>query len=264
MGDLERMFGDLFKKNDSGKHWHEGAFGDIIGGIPVIGDMLNTHVTRETNKTNFDLEKENLDYQKDLQTQIFAREDNAHQREVADLKAAGLNPILAAGGSGSGAGAPIHTTAPQRQPALGDGGDAMEKVASLIMSAITMGKNFAVQDADIALKGTQAYSNSLENKMKELDLKYMQDKGISRLNSQLEKTGNFLYHSGMDWIKEQVEYGKKMFGNVGAGETAPSRSFIYQFYRNKGFSRSEANRMAKDGVFMSDEILKEWRKLKQK
>lgn len=65
---------------------------------------------------NFNLQSDNLDYQKALQERIFAREDTALQRYVSDLKAAGLNPQLAAGSSGSNAGSVVSTTAPQKDP----------------------------------------------------------------------------------------------------------------------------------------------------
>jgi hypothetical protein len=65
-------------------------------------------------KQNFDFAQEKLNYDKQLQQTMFNREDNSIQRRVADMKAAGINPVLAAG-SGAGAGAVVSTTAPYRE-----------------------------------------------------------------------------------------------------------------------------------------------------
>lgn len=61
---------------------------------------------------NYSAQIQNLDYQKNLQKQIFQREDNAVSRRAADLKNAGLSKTLAAGDA-AGAGTAINTSAPQ-------------------------------------------------------------------------------------------------------------------------------------------------------
>lgn len=91
------------------------ALAPVIGaGISAAGGLissfLNNKSQKERDERNLEFQKENQDYQRALQQQIFEREDTAHQREVSDLRAAGLNPLLSTG-SGAGAGSVVPTEA---------------------------------------------------------------------------------------------------------------------------------------------------------
>ena len=85
--------------------------------LAAQAQMLGVQDAIKTNDLNYQLQKENLAYQKSLQDTIFKREDTAVARRMADLKNAGLSATLAAG-SAANAGQAISTKAPEKQSNL--------------------------------------------------------------------------------------------------------------------------------------------------
>lgn len=94
--------------------WIGGAAGATTG---LIGSILGYKATEKTNESNEAINQRNLDYNRAMTQAQWERDDTAHQREVADLLAAGLSPLAATGGApnGSPLGAPnpIAMQAPQ-------------------------------------------------------------------------------------------------------------------------------------------------------
>ena len=181
----------------------------------------------------------NLNYQKNLQQQIFAREDNSVQRRANDLEAAGLSKTLAAGSS-AGAGQVVNTSAPQQ------GSDNAEEMFKLI----TMDNNIAQNDQQlINLKKTgksidaQTRAQNASAAIDEYEKGLVEGTGLSTRNQS-------------EWAQIIKAIGALVQPQEDKGDTLTPQKYDEKKYHNYDYDKQQAQKqresLAEDYRTMSE------------
>lgn len=140
--------------------------GASLGGVDLWSGLTGATEANRINEMNYALSRENYEWQKYVQQQTWEREDNAFTRKVADLRNAGLSPILAtSGASGSPTGGVVSTQAPKQDYQRVN---LMEMVQTAI-SIISMVSNVGKTLADTNLATEKAKGETLTNVIKGVD-----------------------------------------------------------------------------------------------
>lgn len=131
------------------------AAGNMAGNM--FGNLFSGFSQNAAAEKNYSLQRENLAWQKEMQAEAWRRDDTAVQRRAADMAAAGINPLMAAGNAAGNAPV-VKTDAPQMDiQGAGAIGKGISEGASNAMAALQMSKDFAVKDAQI--QNIQAQTN---------------------------------------------------------------------------------------------------------
>lgn len=152
----------------------------IGAGIGLAGTAANIWAAGKTNAANLAIAREQMAFQERMSS-------TAHQREVADLRAAGLNPILSATG-GSGASSPGGASASMVAPDFSSAKSAAMDYANL--KSMDIQAQNTIADTAAKLEQAKLLGSQNESTAKDIERKGIQNSfEFALLEQQLKKSG---------------------------------------------------------------------------
>nr|QJB19948.1 MAG: DNA pilot protein [Microvirus sp.] len=140
----------------------------IAAAAQVGGSLLSANAQKDANNKNVGLSREQMIFQD-------AMSNTAHQRQVRDLKAAGLNPILSATG-GNGASTAAGSSATMAPVDLGSSAksaaDSFREYKMMDVQAQNTMADTALKAQSSALAQTQAAATAKDVERKSIDNSY--------------------------------------------------------------------------------------------
>jgi len=190
------------------------GFFDSIGSIagPIIGGLANFMGQRSANETNQEIASTNNATSIELA-------NTAMQRKVTDLKAAGLNPMLAYSQGGS-ATPPLQQARVENSAASASTGSLTSATQALLTAQAKAQNTQSMLNSAQTLKAsTETMGTSLDNQVKNAELVNLPNKvatGGQELDARSSKAVTDRFISSLDWNTQDAlnDRAKKMGFNT--------------------------------------------------
>lgn len=201
---LGNLFNGLFNPFASGSPIS--AVSNLLNNPEESWDEFKNGKTNEVNQNianqNLGFQRENLDYQKALQKEIFAREDTAYSRTAQDMRSAGLNPIAMNGTNG--AGEVIQTDPLHNDYQHQDSGslNALSQIFNTINQMSVTRNNASLNQAQSNLINAQAENQRIKN-LYESDMlsSALESSSLSNIGKRFENE-----RSNLAWLNDKENY----------------------------------------------------------